>query len=183
MRKEVNYIEEYRELWSDMKSADTTPMPEIGEWRDEMKLCLDYSDLESSQYRLVKNTDKWHKVVDIIFPWISMIAETQGAHVIMDIDDKTFYGSIKIMSEALVMINMSDSRDKDLFAVMTQLADDVFISSENGLAILTCTFSLYDRVKISDKTDELNQIKNNIALLRRKQGKKRIFGLDFLLPL
>ena len=41
MRKEVNYIEEYRELWSDMKSADTTPMPEIVEWRDEMKLCLD----------------------------------------------------------------------------------------------------------------------------------------------
>lgn len=178
MRKEVNYIEEYRELWNDMKSADTTPMPEIGEWRDEMKLCLDYSDLESSQYKLVKNTDKWHKVVDIIFPWLSMIAETQGAHVIMDIDDKTFYGSIKIMSEALVMVNMSDSRDKDIFAAMTQLADDVFISSENGLAILTCTFSLYDRVKISDKTDELDQIKNNIALLRSKQGKNRIFDLD-----
>ena len=178
MRKEVNYIEEYRELWNDMKSTDTTPMPEIGEWRDEMKLCLDYSDLESSQYKLVKNTDKWHKVIDIIFPWLSMIAEIQGAHVIMDIDDKTFYGSIKIMSEALVMVNMSDSRDKDIFAAMTQLADDVFISSENGLAILTCTFSLYDRVKISDKTDELNQIKNNIALLRNKQGKKRIFDLD-----
>ena len=80
MRKEVNYIEEYRELWSDMKSADTTPMPGIGEWRDEMKLCLDYSNLESSQYKLVKNTEKWHKVVDIIFPWLSMIAETQGAH-------------------------------------------------------------------------------------------------------
>lgn len=93
-------------------------------------------------------------------------------------DDKTFYGSIKIMSEALVMINMSDSMDKDIFVSMTQLADDVFISSENGLAILTCTFSLYDRVKISNKTDELNQIKNNIALLRSKKGKKRILDLD-----
>ena len=40
-----------------------------------------------------------------------MIAETQGAHVIMDIDDKTFYGIIKIMSETLVMINMSDSKE------------------------------------------------------------------------
>ena len=100
MRKEVNYIEEYRELWSDMKSAGTTPMSEIGEWRDEMKLCLDYSDLESSQYKLVKNTDKWHKVVDIIFPWLSMIAETQGALWILTI--RHFMAALKSCQRLLL---------------------------------------------------------------------------------
>ncbi len=81
----------------------------------------------------------------------------------MDIDDETFCGTIKIASEALVMVNMSDSRDKDIFVAMTQLADDVFISFENGLATMTYTFSLCDRVKISDKAEALNQIKNNIT--------------------
>ena len=77
MRKEVNYIEEYRELWSDMKSADTTPMPEIVEWRDEMKLCLDYSDLESSQYKLVKNTDKWQKAEKLLYKVPPMLDRRQ----------------------------------------------------------------------------------------------------------
>ncbi len=68
MRKEVNYIEECRGLWESIKSDATMPVPESNEWREEMKLCLDYSDLDTSQYKRVKNTDKWHKVVDIIFP-------------------------------------------------------------------------------------------------------------------
>lgn len=172
MRKEVNCIEQCRGLWESIKSDDTMPVPENNEWREEMKLCLDYSDLDSSQYKRVKNTDKWHKVVDIIFPLLSMIAETQGAHIIMDIDDKTFCGTIKVISETLVMVNMDDSRDKDIFVAMTQLADDVFISSENDLATLTCTFSLYDRVKISDKADELEELKNRLDILRSHRVKK-----------
>lgn len=172
MRKEVDYIEECREMWSEFSQADENTLPVEHASLEEFKLYMEMSELEGSQYQCIKNEEKWRMVVDVLFPWISEIAQYQGARIILDIDEDTLIGKMDILADQLVMVNMDDSNDKDLFVCMSKLADDIFVGIEDGLMKLTYTYTLYDEVQVSDKSDEIEKLKKKIDALRMQRGQK-----------
>ena len=160
MRKEVDYIEECREMWSEFSQADENTLPVEHASLEEFKLYMEMSELEGSRYQCIKNEEKWRMVVDVLFPCI------------LDIDEDTLIGKMDILADQLVMVNMDDSNDKDLFVCMSKLADDIFVGIEDGLMKLTYTYTLYDEVQVSDKSDEIEKLKKKIDALRIQRGQK-----------
>ena len=181
MRKEVNYIEEFRQEMkemetfksdkSDISSSDTSADLE------ELHLRIKQHEIEESQYTRVRNEERWHIWIEIIYPYLEMEAKLQGLHVILDVNDEKLTGKITISGEKLFLSNQW-CESKDCFATMLQYSNDFWISNENGLFVIEVLFDLYDKEKTFDKTQEIEKAKQDFNSFRLQHGKKARFKFN-----
>lgn len=181
MRKEVDYIEAYRQK---MKKLET-PKPEEDEMFtsdnsadfEELKLRIKHHEIVESQYDRIRNEESWRIWIELIYPWLESEAKIQGLHVILDINDEKLTGKITISGEHFFVNNLWCNA-KDYLEVMVHYANDFWISDENGLFVVEVLFDLYDKEKTSDKTQEIEKAKQDFNSFRLQHGKKVRFKFN-----
>lgn len=181
MRKEVDYIEAYRQ---EMKELET-PKPEEDEMFtsdnsadfEELKLRIKHHEIVESQYDRIRNEESWRIWIELIYPWLESEAKIQGLHVILDINDEKLTGKITISGEHFFVNNLWCNA-KDYLEVMVHYANDFWISDENGLFVVEVLFDLYDKEKTSDKTQEIEKAKQDFNSFRLQHGKKVRFKFN-----
>lgn len=175
MRKEVDYIEEYRqemiELEASKEEANEMFASDTSADLEELKLRIKRQEIIESQYTRIRNEELWNIWVELIYPWLEREAKTQGLHIILDVDEEKLTGKITISGERFFINNLWCDA-KNYCEVMIHYANDFWLSCENGLFVIEILFDLYDKEKTSDKTEEIENATKDFTAFRLKHGKK-----------
>lgn len=181
MRKEVDYIEEYRqemiELEASKEEANEMFASDTSADLEELKLRIKRQEIIESQYTRIRNEELWNIWVELVYPWLEREAKTQGLHIIFDVDEEKLTGKITISGERFFINNLWCDA-KNYCEVMIHYAEDFWLSCENGLFVIEILFDLYDKEKTSDKTKEIENATKDFTAFRLKHGKKVQFKIE-----
>lgn len=178
MRKEVDYIEEYRqemiELEASKAEANEMFASDTSADLEELRLRIKRQEIIESQYTRIRNDELWSIWVELVYPWLEREAKTQGLHIILDVNEEKLTGKITISGERFFVNNLYCDA-KNILEIMIHYADDFWLSCENGLFVIEILFDLYDKEKTSDKTVEIENATKDFTAFRLKHGKKAKF--------
>ena len=181
MRKEVDHIEEYRQELKELEAFknDESKMFATDDSADleELHLRIKHQEIVESQYTRIRNEEMWRIWIDLIYPWLEEEAMTQGLHVILEVDDEKLTGKITISGDRFFINNLYCDA-KNYLEVMVHYADDFWIGDEEGLFVIEVLFTLYEKEKTSDKTEEIEKAKQDFNSFRLQHGKKVRFKLN-----
>lgn len=175
MRKEVDYIEEYRqemiELEASKEEANEMFASDTSADLEELKLRIKRQEIIDSQYTRIRNEELWNIWVELVYPWLEREAKTQGLHIIFDVDEEKLTGKITISGERFFINNLWCDA-KNYLEIMIHYANDFWLNCDNGLFVIEILFDLYDKEKTSDKTQEIENATKDFTAFRLKHGKK-----------
>lgn len=175
MRKEVDYIEEYRqemiELESSNAEANEMFASDTSADLEELRLRIKCQEIIESQYTRIRNDELWSIWIELVYPCLESEAQTQGLHIILDVDEEKLTGKITISGERFFVNNLYCDA-KTILEIMIHYADDFWLSCESGLFIVEILFDLYDKEKTSDKTEEIENATKDFTAFQLKHGKK-----------
>lgn len=164
MHKEVDFIEAHRE---EMRALDEiagdTPPTKV-EWQ-RFKLEMQLLDAQESQFKKVKNEEKWRRLEDVFYPSLCDIAEMQGGRVTLDSDEEALLGQLFYTGDFLTLDHSACMGLADFTAIVSA-ADDLFVSIEDGLFQFQFMFDLYDKIQIADHSREIAEIEEEIQCHR-----------------
>lgn len=181
MRKEVDYIEAYRQEVKELESFknDKSEMFATDDSADleELHLRIKHQEIVESQYTRIRNEESWCVWIELIYPWLESEAKIQGLHIILDVNDEKLTGKITISGDRFFVNNLWCDA-KNYLEVMIHYANDFWISDENGLFVVEVLFDLYDKEKTSNKAEEIEKAQQDLNLFRLKHGKKVRFKFN-----
>lgn len=164
MHKEVDFIEAHREEMRalDEIAGDTPPTKvELQRFKLERQLL----DAQESQFKKVKNEEKWRRLEDVFYPSLCDIAEIQGGRVTLDIDEGALLGQLFYTGDFLTLDHSACMGLAD-FSALVSSADDLFVSVEDGYFQFQFLFDLYDQVQIADHSRKIAEIEKTIQCHR-----------------
>lgn len=181
MRKEVDYIEAYRQEIKELESFknEENEMSASNDSADleELRLRIKHHEIVESQYARIRNEESWRVWIALIYPWLESEAKIQGLHVILDVNDEKLTGKITISGDRFFVNNLWCDA-KNYLEIMVHYANDFWIGEENGLFVIEILFDLYDKEKTSDKTQEIEKAKQDFNSFRLQHGKKVRFKFN-----
>lgn len=174
MRKEVDYIEAFRQELAEMKNfkADEhEPFPyDDAADLEELHLRIKKQEIINSQYTRICNKERWHLWIDVIYPYLELEAALQGLQVVLEVDEEKYSGKITIKGDRL-FLSKHFSESQSCLETMIHFSNDFWISNENGLFVIEILFDLYDKEKTSDKTEEIENAQKEFDAFRLQHGK------------
>lgn len=162
MKKEVDYIQKYEQEEKELDELEASnPEQDGNDDHDKLQLIIDMVSLRESQYKRVRDEEKWDLWTRVFYDMACRNARIQGGKVILDVNEETLTGSLTYTGHDLIF-STAWNEDIELFAGMIDLSEDIFISNKNGLIELQFMFHLYDNVKIADHSEQIDELESQI---------------------
>lgn len=169
MKKALDFIAEHQEEMRMLnESGGTTLSKSDWQW---FELTSKLAEAHESQFQKIKNTDKCRQLEDVFFPLLVKIAEIQGGRVDLAIHEKTLLGELSYIGNDLILNNTFCTDLKD-FSHMVSVADDIYVSTEDGYFKFQFMFHLYDKLQVADHSKEILEIKEKIRFRQCEKDTK-----------
>lgn len=163
MRKEVDFIAAHKQEMQEFKAAQGTP-PTKREWQ-RFELTKELAAEQESQFKRVKNEERWNQLVDVFYPCLCEIAKIQGGRVELEIDEETFFAQLVYIGNDLILNNIFCTDLTD-FSSIVSAAEDIFISVKEKCFKFQFMFHLYIKIQIEDHSKEIAEINKKIQHYR-----------------
>lgn len=163
MRKEVDFIVAHKQEMQELNAAEET-LPTKREWQ-RFELTKELVAEQESQFKRVKNEERWNQLVDVFYPCLCKIAKIQGGRVELDINEETFFAQLVYIGNDLTLNNIFCTDLTD-FSSIVSAAEDIFVSVKEECFKFRFIFHLYSKIQIEDHSKEIAEINKKIQRYR-----------------
>lgn len=169
MRKEADFLTKHRQRTLGLKQMEKISVTDYG--KEEFQLLAALLEAKESQFLKKRNDERYRVLTEVLYPLLYEIARIQGGHIILNVDEQEFIGTLTYIGDELILDN--DMGLSDFIAIISS-ADDVSISmGDKGLEI-NLMFKLYDKVQVADCSEEISNIEEKIRQHRLKKAELQI---------
>lgn len=168
MRWEVDYTDD--DVIMDDLDCEFTP-EELEEYEQSKNVVMNYLDEYYSQFIEKQNPNKESKI-KWFYQQFAEMAFMNSGRAVLSIDEKKRAATLKYMGKTLSKSSEKNDKTGQIIAIIFYTYDFVFI--ENGEEYFTITIyeDLFDKIKVMDKSSELDKLKQEIQKDKERYGKR-----------
>lgn len=170
MRWEVDYTDD--DIIRDDLDYEIPPET-VEEYEQSKKAMMDYLDQYYSQF-IEKQNPKKENQIKWFYQLLAEMAFVNSGRAVLNIDEEKRAGTLKYMGKTLLKTCEENDKTGLIVALIFYTYD--FVSIENGEDYFTISIyeNLYDKIKVNDKSSELDKIKQDMQRRNRERYEKRI---------